>query len=188
FFNWFFYYLVEVRGFAAEEAAGLSAAQWMVGTVGALAGGWACDASMRRYGLRWGARLVPVAGMLLAAALLVSGARAGSPLQAVVLLAACFGCVQATDAAYWAATIAVGDRHAASATGILNTGGNLVGSVSALLVPILARGLGWYWAIASGSAAALLAAGLWLAIRCDRPLRIPAARSPAGEAPPRTDE
>jgi MFS family permease len=173
FFNWFFYYLVEVRGFAAERAAALSAAQWVIGAVGAAAGGLACDARMRRDGLRRGARVVPVAGLVAAGLLLLAGSWVSQPLVAVALLAACFGCIQLTDAAYWAATIAVADRHAASATGVLNTGGNLVGFAGALAVPVIARWLGWPWAIASGAVAALVGAALWLWIRADRRLELP---------------
>ncbi len=170
FFNWFFYYLVEVRGFDQRQAAALTASQWVVGTVGAALGGLACDRAMRRLGLRRGARLVPVAGLVAAALLLAAGARVEAGGPAVVLLAACFGCIQLTDAGYWAATIAVGDRHAASATGVLNTGGNLVGFAGALLVPAVARVFGWPWAMGSGAVAALLAAALWFWIRADRPL------------------
>ncbi|MDH3404422.1 MAG: MFS transporter [Acidobacteriota bacterium] len=175
FFNWFFYYLVEVRGFPVEQAAALSAAQWIVGAVGAALGGLLCDRMMQRFGPRWGARLVPAFGLVASAVLLAGGAWAESPGLAVGLLAASFGCNQITDPGFWAATIAVGDRHAGSATGILNTGGNLVGFAGALLVPAAARVFGWPWAMASGALVALLGAVLWLWIRADRPLVVPAA-------------
>ena len=35
FFNWFFYYLVEIRGIEEERAGALNAAQWLIGAVGA---------------------------------------------------------------------------------------------------------------------------------------------------------
>jgi ACS family glucarate transporter-like MFS transporter len=146
-----------------------------VGSVGAVLGGWACDVRMRRDGLRRGAKQVPVAGLVLGALLLVAGAWIDEPLVAVSLLAASFGCMQLTDAAYWAATIAVGDRHAGAAAGILNTAGNLVGFAGALAVPVIARWLGWPSAIGSGAIAALIAAALWLGIRADRRLELPAS-------------
>src|SRR5262249_14163422 len=64
FFNWLFYYLVEVRGFEAGQAASLSAAQWIVGALGATLGGVLCDRSMRRLGPRRGARVLPIAGLV----------------------------------------------------------------------------------------------------------------------------
>jgi len=170
FFNWSFYYLVEVRGFAAEQAAALNAAQWIVGALGAGLGGMICDARMRRDGVCKGARFVPVLGLTASALFLIAAAWTANPTLAVVLLAACFGCNQITDAGFWAATIAVGDRYASSATGVLNTGGNLVGFVGALLVPLTARWFGWTWAIASGGFVALVGAALWIWIRADQPI------------------
>jgi ACS family glucarate transporter-like MFS transporter len=172
FFNWFFYYLVEIRGIDSETAAWLSAVQWILGAAGAAAGGLLCDGTMRRLGARRGARIGPVIGLVGSAALLAAGAFATHPTVAVVCLAACFGLNQLTEASYWAAAISVGGRHASSAAGVLNTGGNLVGFAGALLVPIAAQAVGWPWAIASGALMALLGALLWGWIRADRSLAV----------------
>ncbi len=179
FFNWFFYYLVEVRGVEADQAQWMFAAQWIVGALGATLGGLLCDGTMRRFGLRRGARVLPIAGLVGSALLLVAGARASEPLLAVVLLVGCFGFNQLTEAGFWATTIAVAGRHASAAAGVLNTGGNLVGFFGALLVPLTAEALGWTWAVASGAGMALLAAVLWLWIRADRAM----TASPPTEAP-----
>ena len=181
FFNWFFYYLVEVRGFEARQAASLTAAQWIIGSVGATLGGVLCDRTMRRFGLRQGARVLPVVGLVVSALLLAAGAWATHPTLAVVLLAGSFGFNQITEASFWATTIGVAGRHASSATGVLNTGGNLVGFVGALLVPVIAEALGWTWAISSGALVALVGALLWAWIRGDRPMQIADALSSRGE-------
>ena len=181
FFNWFFYYLVEVRGFAAEQAASLTAVQWIIGAVGATLGGVLCDRTMRRFGPRRGARVLPVIGLVASAGLLAAGAWTTQPALAVVCLAGCFGMNQITEASFWATTICVAGRHAASATGVLNTGGNLVGFVGAVLVPVIAQALGWSWAIASGALVALVGAVLWGWIRGDRPLEIASDLSAPGE-------
>jgi ACS family glucarate transporter-like MFS transporter len=173
FFNWFFYYLVEVRGFEDSQAASLTAAQWIIGAVGATLGGLLCDRTMRRFGMRTGARILPMAGLLGSGALLAAGAFETRPIAAVALLATCFGFNQITEAGFWATTIAVGGRHASAAAGVLNTGGNLVGFVGALLVPVTAEALGWPWAMATGSLAAVVGAVLWPWIRADQPMRIP---------------
>jgi ACS family glucarate transporter-like MFS transporter len=135
---------------------------------------------MRRYGAGRGARVLPVVGLVGSAALLAAGAFAGEPTVAVVLLAACFGMNQLTEASFWATTIAVAGRHASSAAGVLNTGGNLVGFFGALLVPLTAEALGWPWAISSGAGVALVGALLWVWIRGDRSLETAPAPSPRG--------
>jgi ACS family glucarate transporter-like MFS transporter len=179
FFNWFFYYLVEVRGFEDAHAASFTSGQWIIGAVGATLGGLLCDRTMRRFGARTGARILPMVGLVGSGALLAAGAFETRPIVAIALLAASFGFNQLTEAGFWATTIAVAGRHASAAAGVLNTGGNLVGFVGALLVPVTAEAIGWPWAMATGSLAAVVGAALWLWIRADQPMRI---RGPAGHA------
>jgi ACS family glucarate transporter-like MFS transporter len=114
----------------------------------------------------------------LCAALLWAGAAAGNAYLAVALLSACFACTQLTEGAYWAATSSVAGRHSAAACGLLNTGGNAVGGVGALLVPVMAERFGWLPALGAGSVFALVAAALWLFIRADEPLASAPAPAP----------
>jgi hypothetical protein len=85
----------------------------------------------------------------------------------VVLLALCLAFQQLTEGPFWAATVAVSGKHASTGCGILNTGGNIVGGVGALLVPLTAERLGWIPALATASAFAVVGAVLWLLIRPD---------------------
>ncbi len=168
FFNWFFYYLLQVREFGANVAGVLTSAQWILGALGATAGGFVCDRLMRRAGLRWGPRLLAIPALGACALALWFGANATTPAFAITLLCISFGCTQLTESAYWATTIAVSGRHAASAGGILNTGGNCAGIVGGLLVPFVAERVGWTLAVGTGAAAALLGALLWFFVRGDR--------------------
>lgn len=168
FFNWFFYYLVQVREFSAQDAGLLTSAQWILGAVGATLGGFACDRLSRRFGLRLGPRWLAIPALFLCALCLVAGATASTATATVVLLCICFACTQVTEAAYWATTIAVSGRHAASAGGILNTGGNAVGFAGGLLVPFVAGILGWTAAVSTGAIFAVLGGVLWFFIRGDR--------------------
>jgi hypothetical protein len=63
------------------------------------------------------------------------------------------------------------DRRPSPATGILNTGGNVVGFFGGLLVPFIAEFFSWPAAMASGAGFALIGAVLWLFIRADQPMR-----------------
>jgi ACS family glucarate transporter-like MFS transporter len=170
FFNWLFIYLVDNRKFKILEGGFVAALPWVTGAITAVLGGLVCDRLSRRFGIRWGCRVPAIAGMVLAAGLIVAASMAREPYVAVILLSLCLGCQQFTDAAYWAATISVSGRHASTACGVLNTGGNVVGGVGAVLVPITVKALGWGAALATGSLFALVAAVLWLWIRSDKPL------------------
>ncbi|HSF14838.1 MAG TPA: MFS transporter [Vicinamibacteria bacterium] len=168
FFNWLFIYLVDSRGFQVLEGGYYAAAPWITGAVGATLGGIVCDGLCRRIGLRRGCRWPSVLGLVLAGGLIGAAATSRDPLVAVVLLSLCLGCQQFTEGPYWAATIAVGGRNCAAACGVLNTGGNVVGGIGAILVPIIVELLGWGAALATASLFALIAAILWFFIDADR--------------------
>ena len=169
-FNWFFYYLVEIRKFSVQEAGFVTSSQWIAGAVGAALGGWICDKLCKRLGLRWGCRWPVIFGSVASAVLMTAGALHSSPYVAVAMLALCFFFNQLTDAAYWATSIAIGGVHAGAVGGVLNTGGNTIGILNAILVPVTAHAFGWTFAIASGAIFALIGAGLMLMVRADRPL------------------
>jgi ACS family glucarate transporter-like MFS transporter len=174
FFNWLYIYLVDVRKFEVLEGGALAAAPWITGAIGATLGGAVCDWLSRRYGMQWGCRAVSITGLVLAGGFLVAAATAVSPYVAVVFLSLCLAFQQSTDSAAWAATTMVGGRHASAACGVLNTGGNVVGGIGALLVPVTARALGWPVALGTASLCALLGAALWLWIRVEPPAAEPA--------------
>ena len=170
FFNWFFYYLTEIKGFSAGEAGILNASLWILGAVGATAGGFACDSLIKRLGFRWGPAVINSVGLCLCGVLLFVGALLENPYIAVVLFCLCFGLTQLTEAGFWATSISVGGQYAAAAGGVLNTGGNVVGFIGGMLVPMTAQMMGWTAAIATGSVFAIIGGVLWLFIRGDKPM------------------
>ena len=172
FFNWFFIYLVDVREFEILEGGYFAAAPWMVGAVTASVGGLWCDRLCKRIGPRWGCRIPGIVGLSLVAGLLFLGSTAKNPYLAVVFLSLSFGCTQLTEGPYWAAAIFVSGKHASAATGVMNTGGNVVGGIGALLVPVTAEVFGWVPALATGSVFAMIGVGLWLFVRADKPMAL----------------
>ena len=168
FFNWFFYYLTEVRHFPNQAGGNFIGAQWLVGAVTATLGGIVCDRLTVRFGPTTGCRLTIMTGLLLSAPLLIAGALTRDPTMAVILLCLSFGCAELTDGAFWAATMRMGGKHVAAATGVLNTGGNVVSGVGALLVPLTAAAFGWVAAVSTGAVFAVIGALLWIWIRVDR--------------------
>ncbi len=170
FFNWFYFYLTDVKGFSEQMAAGMSSAQWLVGAAGATLGGWLCDRMISRFGLCLGPRLLVIPSLILCGVFLVFGATSDRPYLAVSLLCISFGFTQITEATYWSTMISVAGRDASEGGGVLNTGGNVVGAVGALLVPFTAKYLGWTVAVSMGGVFALIGAVLWFFIRGDRPM------------------
>jgi len=171
-FNWFYYYLVEIRDFSAQNAGYVTSTQWIAGAAGAAFGGWFCDRLCKIVGLRWGCRWPIIIGMVVSGLLLIGGAFHSNPAIAVTLLALCFFFNQMTEGSYWATSIAVGSQFSGAAGGVMNTGANAMGVLNALLVPWFAHTFGWKIAIASGGAFALVGAVLMLFVRADHPVRL----------------
>lgn len=167
FAQWLFTYLVEARGFSLLESGWLYVLPFVSGAVLAAAGGLACDALCLRIGPRWGCRLPAISGLLLVAVLLLVGAYSMNPYWAVGVLSLCFGFTQFTEGAFWSASTYAAGPHTATATGVMNTGGNAAGFL-APVVGLMVDHFGWLPTLASGSVFALIGAGLWLFIDVQR--------------------
>ena len=176
FANWLFIYLVESRGFSLLESGFLYALPFATGALLAAIGGLVCDGLCKRIGARWGCRLPAMSGLVLVAVFLLAGAHSINPYVAVTLLSLCFGFTQFTDGSYWSATTYAGGRHTGTATGVLNTGGNLAGFL-APVVGLMVDQLGWLSTLASGSVFALTGAALWLFISVQPRKPLPAPSS-----------
>jgi len=166
FANWLFTYLVEERGFSILESGFMYALPFLSGAVLATTGGWVCDLLCKRLGATWGCRLPAVGALLLVAIFLLAGIYSFNPYVAVAFLSLCFGFTQFSEGAFWSAATFASGTHTATATGVMNTGGNLAG-VLAPVVGIMVDRLGWVPTLASGSLFALAGAVLWMFVRLD---------------------
>ena len=175
--NWVFLYLVQERKFSLLESGWLAAAPPLVAALGAGIGGIATAGLCRRFGERWGFRLVPMIAMPVSAVLLLLAVNSGNPYLAVVALALCFGTVELTEGAFWGAGMTVGRGDTMAVCGFMNTGGNLGGIIS---IPIVAYFSGqhlWYMAFLIGAGFALLSAVAWLGIDVATPVAASSERS-----------
>ncbi len=167
FAQWLFTYLVEERGFTLLESGFLYVLPFATGALMSAVGGLTCDALCHRLGGRWGCRIPAMTGLVAVAVFLLAGVNAVNPYVAVGLLSLCFGFTQFTEGSFASAATYVGGPHASTAYGVVNTGGNAAGFL-APAVGLMVDHVGWLWTFASGSAFALLGAGLWLLIDVER--------------------
>ena len=162
--NWVFLYLVQERKFSLLESGWLATAPPLAAALGAGIGGLLTGVACRRIGERWGYRLLPLLALPVSAVLLLCAVNATSPYIAVAVLAACFGCVELTEGAFWGAGMAVGRGNTMAVCGFMNTGGNLGGIIS---IPIVAHFSGqhlWHTAFLIGAGFAVVSALAWLGI------------------------
>jgi ACS family glucarate transporter-like MFS transporter len=161
---WSFLYLVQARHFSVLQGGFSAALPALAGAAGAGLGGIAGTALYKRFGPYWGLRIVPLAALPGACALLLLGVRADSAGFALACLSLAFGLLETTESCFWAASMEIGGDNAVAAGAILNTGGNLGGIIATPLVASLSGAGNWSGAFSLGAGAALLSAALWLCI------------------------
>ncbi len=137
--TWLPTYLVEERGVGQVEGGRLLTYVLAFGMLGQVAGGYFCDWTTRRYGLRWG-RLIPMSSSMFVCA----AAYLCCPfVESTVLLIACCAavsfCTDLANPAMWSFMGDVGGRATAAAGGWGNMWGNFGASAGALLVPWLLK-------------------------------------------------
>jgi len=163
-----FLYLTQHRHLSQADGGWLAMLVPVGAAIGAWLGGVLTDRSAARFGLRWGYRLVPLAALPAAAALLLCGAYASSVPIAVGCFVLAYGCVELNEGPVAAATMQIAHADSMAAFGVINTGGNLGG---VLLYPLLGYFSGrgeWNLAFVVAAGCCLAAALLWLAVCADR--------------------
>jgi sugar phosphate permease len=133
-------------------------------SAGMMTGGWLSDRFVRGYGYRLGRAMVPVAGMILGAILVLVGLLVTETALVVVCFTLALAAVGACEGPCWATAIDLGGRHAATSAGIFNTGGNVGGQLAPVVTPWVAvtLGFGWFWGISLGSIVCMVGVVLWL--------------------------
>jgi ACS family glucarate transporter-like MFS transporter len=166
--NWCFLYLVQERHFSVFNSGWLATAPPLCAAIAAGLGGAFADALCRRYGVRWGLRLIPLVALPAAGVLLLVAVGTLHPYGAVVAIAGCFACVELTEGAYWAAVMNVGREDAMAASAVMNTGGNGGGIVAIPVVAYLSGHQSWHAAFLIGACFAIAGAIAWLGIDARR--------------------
>lgn len=161
---WFYLYLVQVRHFEVMRAAAVTALPWICALLAIPLGGLLSDVAVRHLGATWGRRLLPLPALVIAAALLVAGARTGSAWVAVACLTLCTVLVIGTEGPFWATLNQITGRQGGMGGGIMNFGSNLGGMVSPVVTPWLAERIGWSAALSATAALAAISGLLWLGV------------------------
>jgi ACS family glucarate transporter-like MFS transporter len=162
---WFYLYLVQERHFDLLRGAALSSLPWILSIISIPLGGLISDRLVAgRTGLKWGRRIVPIAGLGLSGLFLALGARTDNAYLAAAYLALSTALVLSVEGPFWATMMEIARAGSGTAGGIMNMGSNLGGLVSPALTPVLAAHIGWENALLLAAAISVLGAVMWLGI------------------------
>ena len=138
FVTWLPTYLIQEHGLTLERSGWYSAFPLAAGAVACLVGGSVSDWLVRRLGsLKWGRRIIGIAGFALAGLGFAAATQANSGLAAVLWLAFAQGAQDLTLPVAWATCIDVSHKYGGTATGFMNT----ASSISAMISPVSAAWL-----------------------------------------------
>jgi MFS transporter, ACS family, glucarate transporter len=169
--NWCFLYLVQERHFNILESGWLAMIPPLAAGVGGGIGGKLVAVLCDRIGIRWGFRLLPMLALPTSGILILLAVNLNSPYGAVVALALAYAVLELNEGAFWGATMFVARSDTMSATGVLNTGGNIGGLIGIPIVAYLSGGGHWTAAFVIGTVFAVLGAIMWLGIDADKIIR-----------------
>ncbi len=166
--NWCFLYLVQERHFNILESGWLAMTPPLAAGLGGGIGGKLVAVLCDRFGIRWGFRLLPMLALPISGTLILVAVNLNNPYGAVIALALAYAVLELNEGAFWGATMYIARSDTMSATGVLNTGGNIGGLIGIPIVAYLSGGGHWTAAFVIGTVLALLGAVLWMGIDADK--------------------
>lgn len=163
--DWFPQYLHDARGMTLAKMGFYASLPLLAGTLGDIAGGWFSDRVLKRMGnANVARRWVAIAGFIVSAAATIPAIFAHDPGVSVAYYSVAFFALEWTVGISWAVPLDIGGDFAGSVSAVMNTLGNLGGSLSALVVTNLVTHIDWHAPFLLTSVLCVIAALLWLKI------------------------
>jgi len=175
--TWLPTYLAESRGFEKQTLSLFAGLPMLLSVLGDLTGGAVTDWASRRFGLRAGRAAVSILGYSIAAAAMVAGVYANTPIMAASLIAIAVAASMFTLSPSWAACMDIGGENTAVLSAAMNTTGQ-VGSIFSPLITgwIVQRFANWQMPLLIMAGLYAISAVLWTQVD---PLKRLTARPPA---------
>jgi ACS family glucarate transporter-like MFS transporter len=170
FFTWFFIYLNAVRGLDLKSSSYYGMLPFIAMAITSPTGGWISDRLTRRFGKRVGRGAIASFGLTMAGVFLVLGTQAQDVRLASIVLAGGAGALYLAQSSFWSITADIAGRSAGSVSGVMNTGNQLAGALTASMTPYLANRFGWNTAFAVAACCCLVGAIAWLFVDPKREL------------------
>ena len=130
--TWFHTFLVRGRGFS-EGSLLLSALPYAVAACANLTGGAVSDALVRRLGLKWGRRLLGIAGLGGAGLFTIATMVTDQQLITVILLSLVYGGITLQQSGVFGVCLDIGGKHAGSMVGLMNTSAQVGALLSSIV-------------------------------------------------------
>ena len=171
FISWLPKYLQNGRGIPEDQLAYSASLPFFLAAAGCLAGGAISDYLVKKIGLNWGRRLVPLTGLILSGSSMLGAALIVDNSVAIILLALGLAFMDVTAPVSWAVATDMGGKDSGAVTGAMNTAGLLGGTVTSIGVGYAVAYFDSYTIPVVTLGCLLITGGLlWLIIDADKKL------------------
>lgn len=169
FFGWFPTWMVNGAGFTQAEMGAWATVPFLLGVVGNLAGGVLSDRLATRLGERRAYATITFVCLVLTAALLVAMSVLRDKAAIVAAASAAFCIMDLMLPSAWAMCMAIGGRYGGTATGVMNTAGNIGGFLCTVIFGYVVKATGNYdLPLQCVAAMVVIAAVIFSRIDCTR--------------------
>ncbi len=144
FFSWFPTFMELGRGFEKSELTYAVAVPFIMSMIGNIAGGHLTDHLTHRFGIKTGRKALGSTSLAVSAVCMFLAAFIPGKMAVFVFLSLCFGIFDLMLPSAWALCIDLGQRHAGTISGAMNTAGNIGGFCCGILFGELVQQSGNY--------------------------------------------
>jgi len=144
FISWLPKYLHQGRGIPQEELTYSTSLPFILAAVGCLFGGALSDYLVKKMGVIWGRRIVPMVGLSLSGIVMLIATFTDNNSITIIMLALGLAFMDFTAPVAWAVATGLGKNHAGAITGAMNTAGLLGGTIASLGIGYLISWTGDY--------------------------------------------
>jgi ACS family glucarate transporter-like MFS transporter len=171
YFGWFTTWLIRGAGFSVEQMGLFASFPFVMGFIGNMVGGTVSERMVERYGRKVTYRWVTGVCLVMTSGLLLGMSSVHGHVAIVVLATLGFGVMDLMLPSAWAMCMSIGGRFGGTATGVMNTAGNLGGWVCTIVFGYAVKATGNYNLPLRGVAAmVLIAAVVFSQVDCTRGL------------------
>jgi len=172
YFGWFTTWLVRGAGFSVAQMGVFASFPFVMGIAGNLAGGAMAERMVERYGRRSSYRWIAAVCLVVTAGILLAMSLVRDHRAIVALATVGFGVMDLMLPAAWAMCMSLGGQFGGTATGMMNTAGNLGGWVCTVAFGYLVGMTGDYnLPVRAIAGMVLVAAILFVRVDCTQGLQ-----------------
>ncbi|MEA5428298.1 MFS transporter [Arcicella lustrica] len=165
--TWLPKYLQQGRGVSENELKLIGSAPFLLAALGCFLGGFLSDIAVKKYGKKWGRRIVPIVGLGISGICLIISALTINNTVAIILLSLGMAFMDVTAPVAWAVSMDIGGTRSGSISGAMNSAGLLAAYFSTVSFGYLATNFGYNFPVLLLGIIVMIGAFLWLKINAE---------------------